>query len=1334
MRKITMICLMSVLMSLKAACGLAQDVIDGVDWSVEVKASNNGNLPCLAGESENSCWEYPNDNQFIKWQSAVVPEKNKGKKVTFIMAAGMGSNLGVGVHELFMNGKKLLEIKTTYGMTIKWKSDVASAQFETTHIDENNDIFGLFSVTVNPEIIEHGKSQKFEMKGESESSFGNGWFAISEVKNLKSLNVKDLQAKAKSGDRISNKEQYADQRKPNSTNNPAKHSLLTSNPGKVCLDLWGWQTCSDYQRVNPAVVSPEYMSKRAVDESYKWGANILEITGNDGPLLEIKRAGWTKESTAAFHKHVHSRDMTIHGFCCNALRGNTFDGAKLATIIFDDQFDCLEVPADELLDGMGSEQWSVMPPSLFMKCVLPYSPFVYFYTDNHCFQTTLPNEMDVSASNGTGADDQTGGYYKLNQEIKKQGGLQFWGTQAPECRSEVAANKFGGRGHPDWVLKQINDQFRCRAIARGSKNLSPSAFWAIHEAENMCSDSNRVYVYGCGQDPIKTAATAKFTALGEGWANTNVTRIHQRYPYPSKAAFIQNNYLNLVLMPDKDEIFLQSDPERLAHWDGNSHSFTVSSPFLRTISMDRLEKSDRNPPRPSAVAQGAMADKSATPPLEGNLRASEARGSDPLLGGVREAGGGSEDYSNNLPQVTFKHVEPAGYKSVLQAEYKMKLNDANVDETRTFTMLNDSPYVRISIDRSVDNASTAIGTEIPVKGYDQLIAGGKTYTAESTIPVAEIIRLMDSAGKLPELVLMMFDKGNLNEMNWKPNVSLILKSVSESKGQKESIDLALVIPDGLYKVEVYPELYKFIASPEETVTLDGEKETEIKNEFNIPVVKVVKVHGNREDPYQVYEFGKWVFRGAQVSEGRVSQAENGYDYLKVYLPANGTAKIKKYGFINDTAKTGWGCQYTTALKDVSRDGNKCSAVAEVMDITSYIFAPRVAFKNPIASVKLDDKDWRYFEGNHVFLPNRRGTYKIEVAEGNAADASLARTFADIAESDFSGGKLTFTARLPEWTESIPDDYYFYAMINHPGKAIASLENAELCRKVDGKASVIRFKPGKVAVVFGVPGSGNDLAMVDQATDIEKHLRKEQAERTMPYLKAFDTKPVRIEDIASGKDNLASYDVIVWNHYFQDKLPAVADKHVADILRAQVENGKGLLLICNAMEIAPEILDETSRTLLTVMPTSHHLDLNLKLAGIQVSADKTGHPIFSGLVPIKDENGKYKLITFEFFDLFKRAKWDKEPESIAKGIVLADLYVKQGKGKNIQKINHTFDPGAVIREWTLGKGRIIGHYCQLRYSYGSIDKSIPSENAMRLIENAVKYLSGGKKAIKVAVVE
>jgi len=55
---------------------------------------------------------------------------------------------------------------------------------------------------------------------------------------------------------------------------------------------------------------------------------------------------------------------------------------------------------------------------------------------------------------------------------------------------------------------------------------------------------------------------------------------------------------------------------------------------------NQLQKSVRNPPRPTA-----------TPPVEGNFRSSGTRTYAPLLGGVREAGGGTEDSRRRLLQV-----------------------------------------------------------------------------------------------------------------------------------------------------------------------------------------------------------------------------------------------------------------------------------------------------------------------------------------------------------------------------------------------------------------------------------------------------------------------------------------------------------------------------------------------------------------------------------------------------------------------------------------------------------------------------------------------------------
>ena len=199
---LTLVFLMSGLMAMEGVCGSEQDVVDGVDWSVGVKASNAEKYTCLTGELTDSFWEYPASGlEFIKWPSAIVPENLRNNKVTFIMAAGMGCNFGAkGYHELFMNGKKILEINTPYEAAISWKSELATAKFETVFIDINNDLFGIFSVTVPPNAIEFGKRQSFEMKGKK--CLCRSWFSISKVENLQSLKIKELQSKMNIGVRI----------------------------------------------------------------------------------------------------------------------------------------------------------------------------------------------------------------------------------------------------------------------------------------------------------------------------------------------------------------------------------------------------------------------------------------------------------------------------------------------------------------------------------------------------------------------------------------------------------------------------------------------------------------------------------------------------------------------------------------------------------------------------------------------------------------------------------------------------------------------------------------------------------------------------------------------------------------------------------------------------------------------------------------------------------------------------------------------------------------------------------------------------------------------------
>ncbi len=1030
------------------------------------------------------------------------------------------------------------------------------------------------------------------------------------------------------------------------------------------------------------MVSPEYLKKRAVEESYKWGANLIEIYRGGYPLEQ--RAGWTRESTAEFHRYIHDLDMLVQWFPHRLDRdtapkanlishwaegsgdpSNTFPGAveamrDLARTLFDS----LDVPPDELLDVFGTEQWPLMHADLFNKCMWPYNPAMSFYTDNHAFDETLPNEIDVTASNGFGVDDQTSGYHKLPSEIRKQYGLQFCGSQA-ECRNGIAENRFGGLGQPDWILKQVNDQFRERARARGNRSLSPSAVWWINEAEEMCSEESRRYVYGTSQDPVKCAVTATLASCGQEGIKVETesgTRgLSPRYSYPRKTAFIQNNYLCVFALPGQDRLTLWRDPERLGHFDSDSPAALLCDPVVQTV----------------IVASGRA----------------------PVV-----------------KSVDFEFVEPAGYKAVWRSRLQMECGGCLVEETRTCVVLNDTPYVRLKVERTVSGGKIALGARFGLPHYDSLTLDAAEHDHPVDAPVCERLTLKDKSGRYPDLVFLLRARGRLAGVKWTPRQSLTFESLPH---EQESFEVAVLIPEGLYDSGGIDELLRHLLEPEEAVTLDDAGQAVVTNKRAIPLVKVVRVSGAGPHPYQLFEFGHWVFRGAQPSV-----VHAGEDYLKCYLPAHGSVKIQRYGFLGDVARPGWGCQYTMTLGECWRRGRRAGTLAEVRVVTSFLFAPRLRFKNRLSEVWLDGKPWRYFDGHHVFLPNRRGRYRVEVIEGDSKDPVIARTFAHIDRSAWQDNCLSFDARLPDWVDGIPDDFDFVALIRHPGRKLVGLENGRLLRSKPSTASIVSFKPGTVSLSFA-PAPGATIAQADPMAAIEKHLNRRSSVMLAPYLSSFDSGHVPFTAAVSDPATLRRYGMLVWNHYCLDALPRDLTPDVVEALRDYVSRGGGLFLIANAIRMLPQLTGDPAPALRT-LHIGHHLNTTCESLGLEVVSVE--HPIFQGLRQSGDRC--VPLISPGAFDIFKRVLPTDAGLAATAGNVLAKMHVECKPGESCT--DPIFEPSPVLWEWRIGKGTIIGYGCGFRYTLGSPNRWTPSENAVRIAGNIVRYLGRGPEDARVGI--
>lgn len=210
------------------------------------------------------------------------------------------------------------------------------------------------------------------------------------------------------------------------------------------------------------------------------------------------------------------------------------------------------------------------------------------------------------------------------------------------------------------------------------------------------------------------------------------------------------------------------------------------------------------------------------------------------------------------------------------------------------------------------------------------------------------------------------------------------------------------------------------------------------------------------------EIDWWVVRGAQSTLLRQEP-----DYLKVYLLPEGEAAIQPYGFIEGAVKPGWGCQYTLAIKDVSLNKEKVRCKVKVLNVTPYIFAPRLEFSGKIREVNLDGKSWHYFEDCFVFLPNRKGIYELEVSLGrDPTSPHLIRTAALIEETSYKEKVFTFQVSLPVWTKKLPKGLKFSALIHLSpnNNKVKKIEGAEMVKK-ESNGLLVRFAPGRATIYF-----------------------------------------------------------------------------------------------------------------------------------------------------------------------------------------------------------------------------------------------------------------------------
>ena len=173
-------------------------------------------------------------------------------------------------------------------------------------------------------------------------------------------------------------------------------------------------------------------------------------------------------------------------------------------------------------------------------------------------------------------------------------------------------------------------------------------------------------------------------------------------------------------------------------------------------------------------------------------------------------------------------------------------------------------------------------------------------------------------------------------------------------------------------------------------------------------------------------------------------------------------------------KGGIGSQYIIAIRD---NVASHSCTVKVLNVTPYVFAPSVVFNNDFVSVKVNGEEWRYYEGNTVYLPSRKGIYRVEtIAKGKRAPHIL-RTQAFVKEARWDSNTLTINIENPPWYNykmpfymvGIGVEGYSVESVSNGGEIIPfdklRLKNKVDLEKMTKTGVVLKLKNGKAKVRF-----------------------------------------------------------------------------------------------------------------------------------------------------------------------------------------------------------------------------------------------------------------------------
>ncbi|MFA7228996.1 MAG: hypothetical protein WC061_08170, partial [Melioribacteraceae bacterium] len=117
-----------------------------------------------------------NDNDFIEWETASVPDNYEKEFITFVWIAGYSTATSTASHtfRLYLNDKHLFNFTTGKNDRPKdWEvenSDGSSLSFKFVKLDAVDDFFGYFYLTIPRKKLTPQKNVLIKIKGDATGS------------------------------------------------------------------------------------------------------------------------------------------------------------------------------------------------------------------------------------------------------------------------------------------------------------------------------------------------------------------------------------------------------------------------------------------------------------------------------------------------------------------------------------------------------------------------------------------------------------------------------------------------------------------------------------------------------------------------------------------------------------------------------------------------------------------------------------------------------------------------------------------------------------------------------------------------------------------------------------------------------------------------------------------------------------------------------------------------------------------------------------------------------------------------------------------------------------